>query len=323
MENRVKKYRWLAMLLTLSVGAGHIYIGNIKKGFFFFVVPLLLIFLGSELEYYISGAFIVLSLLSLFLFIYAFVDIWKSFPLGSNHKLFFSHWYYVVLFIGFSIVMSYPTGYLAMNYSPTRTFSIPASSMESTVYKGDYIIGFRTKEFKRGDVVIFRYPLNPNIFYIKRVVAMNGDEVVYQDKRLFIHFSEGDEWIKENYKANKIFNFREKLWVENPYIFEHRGINYTPKNESVFKYLVSRRNDMQAVYIEELGEPLYVSESKEKMNAFYKKVDTNAYYMMGDNRDNSSDSRFWGVVNDEHIWGIPKYVYFNLNDFSRIGKDIK
>ena len=155
---------------------------------------------------------------------------------------------------------------------------------------------------------------------------MGGDELVYQDKHLYIHFYEGDVYINEHYSADKIKKFRGKLWVDNPYKSKHLGIKYEPQHGDAFTSLVAveqglvsmYKGGMSATYIEELGEVRTILGDK-KINAFYKKVDENCYYMMGDNRDNSADSRFWGLVKEKHIWGIPKQVYLNFRHFNRFG----
>jgi len=329
MQTITKKRRWLALLLTLYSGTGHLYLGQIKKAFFFAFTPMLLAIIGLELEVYLPYSLLVLALIGLFLLLYAFVDIWKSFPLESHENPLYSRWYFVVLFIFFTALVSYGLEHLTTQYSSTKTFTIPSHAMENTVYKGDYIIGHRTKEVKRGNVVIFNYPLRPDIFYIKRLVAVGGDELVYQDKHLYVHFHEGDAYINKHYSADEIKSFRGKLWVDNPYVKTHKGIYYTtPQYGTAFSNLITvnkhpasrYKGNMTAIYIEELeGEVSFQVENGEKMNAFYKKVDEDCYFMMGDNRDNSADSRFWGLVKEEYIWGVPKQVYLNLKQLNRFG----
>ncbi len=89
---------------------------------------------------------------------------------------------------------------------------------------------------KREDIVIFLYPKNNKVHYVKRCVAVGGDELVYQDKHLYIHFFEGDQYIREHYPNDKIKKFRGKLWVDNPYIDKYPGIQYVPDNhENIFQ----------------------------------------------------------------------------------------
>jgi len=221
-----------------------------------------------------------------------------------------------------------------------QSFVIPSGSMKRTLQIGDFLFAKKfsygtpipvlpwlqiplVPDFngnghliegdkpKREDIVIFLYPKDGKTHFVKRCVATGGDEIVYQDKHLYIHFAEGDEYIKANYKEEKIKDFRGKLWVDNPYMEKYRGIQYDPERTSAFVNLANLPNDMNPIYVEELGEARYLSNSGTKMNAFYKKVDKDRYYMIGDNRDNSADSRFWGSVPYKLVIGKPWFIYFS------------
>jgi len=221
-----------------------------------------------------------------------------------------------------------------------QSFVIPSGSMKRTLQIGDFLFAKKfvygtpipvlpwlqiplVPDFngnghliegdkpKREDIVIFLYPKDEKTHFVKRCVAVGGDEIIYQDKHLYIHFHEGDEYIKKNYKASKIKYFREKLWVENPYMEKYPGIQYKPERNSAFVNLANRPNDMSAIYVKELGPILYESRDGTPMNAFYKKVEKDRYYMMGDNRDNSADSRFWGSVPYKLVIGQPWFIYFS------------
>ena len=223
-----------------------------------------------------------------------------------------------------------------------QSFVIPSGSMKRTMQIGDFLFAkkfsygipipmmpwINTKlvpDFndnghliegdkpQREDIVIFLYPVDGKTHFVKRCVATGGDEIVYQDKHLYIHFSEGDEYIKKNYPDEKIKEFRDKLWVENPYMSKYPGIQYEPTRRTAFENLIGRPNDMSPVYVKELGPVLYTSRRGTYMNAFYKKVEDDNYYMMGDNRDNSSDSRFWGSVPYRNVIGKPWFIYFSFD----------
>ncbi|RRS32635.1 MAG: signal peptidase [Epsilonproteobacteria bacterium (ex Lamellibrachia satsuma)] len=169
---------------------------------------------------------------------------------------------------------------------------------------------------KREDIVIFRYPKNPKIHYVKRCVAVGGDELIYVNKRLLIHFHEGDAYIKNNYPKEKIVSLRGKLWVENPYMDKYPGIQYVPEGSNIFEvllqyYAYNKEINMIPVMIDELNAPVYGMGGKE-INALYTKVEADHYYMIGDNRDNSNDSRFWGSVPYKLIVGKPWLIYMSL-----------
>ncbi|HFS85451.1 MAG TPA: signal peptidase I, partial [Epsilonproteobacteria bacterium] len=161
---------------------------------------------------------------------------------------------------------------------------------------------------QREDIVIFRKPQTPKVHFVKRCIAVGGDEILYMDKRLLIHFHDltTEKEIKAAYPNATILSIRGKLWVENPYMSKYPGIQYDPESYTAFEYLslmYQHRQpiDMHPVHLRELGE-----------NAFYKKVEEDHYYMIGDNRDNSSDSRFWGSVPYSLIVGKPWVVYMSL-----------
>jgi signal peptidase I len=218
-----------------------------------------------------------------------------------------------------------------------QSFVIPSGSMKRTQLIGDFLFakkfsyGIPTPHLpwlevpvlpdfngnghliegprpQREDIVIFRKPQTPKVHFVKRCIAVGGDEILYMDKRLLIHFHDltTEAEIKAQYPDAKILTLRGKLWVENPYMSKYPGIQYAPENYTSFQYLVIRYSrgdsiDMRPVFIEELQE-----------EAFYKKVEEDHYYMVGDNRDNSSDSRIWGSVPYKFIVGKPWLIYMSI-----------
>ncbi len=162
---------------------------------------------------------------------------------------------------------------------------------------------------QREDIVIFRYPKNNKIHYVKRCVAVGGDELLYADKQLLIHFHEGDAYIKEKYSEDRIVKLYDKLWVVNPYMDKYPGIQYTPEGHTGFEYMTLAYNynkevDMSLRRLDILGQA--------ETHFFYKKVEPDHFYMIGDNRDNSNDSRFWGSVPYKLIVGQPWLVYMSI-----------
>ncbi|MDQ1325323.1 MAG: signal peptidase [Campylobacterota bacterium] len=234
---------------------------------------------------------------------------------------------------------------LMLIFFVAQSFVIPSGSMKRTQLIGDFLFA---KKFSYGipiphlpwleipllpdfnnnghliegprpqreDIVIFRYPVNPKIHYVKRCVAVGGDELLYADKKLMIHFHEGDTYIKANYPEEKIVSINDKLWVINPYTDKFPGIQYVPEGLSIFEMLLhyyanNKEIDVSPVYVPELEAPAYDLGIK-TINAFYKKVEEDHYYMIGDNRDNSNDSRFWGSVPYKLIVGKPWMIYMSL-----------
>jgi len=169
---------------------------------------------------------------------------------------------------------------------------------------------------QREDIVIFRYPKNEKIHYVKRCVAVGGDELMYADKQLLIHFHEGDAYIEKTYPKEKILSLRGKLWVKNPYMDKYPGIQYEPEGHTIFEsllqyYSYNKEINMIPLMVEGLEAPVYELGSK-AINALYTKVEEGNFYMMGDNRDNSNDSRFWGSVPYRLIVGKPWLIYMSL-----------
>ena len=226
-----------------------------------------------------------------------------------------------------------------------QAFVIPSGSMKRTLLIGDHLFvkkfsyGIPTPHLpwleipvlpdfnnnghllegerpKRGDIVVFRYPKDEKIHYVKRCVATENDEILYQEKNLYIHFAEGNEYIKANYPAEKIVTIAGKLWVNNPYMEKFHGIGYD-ENIALFEqmtlHLGANQLAMKPALVEELPPVTGLA-----FNAFYTKVEKDNFFMMGDNRDHSNDSRFWGSVPYSLIVGKPWFVYFSWDDDYKI-----
>jgi signal peptidase I len=186
-------------------------------------------------------------------------------------------------------------------------FRIPSGSMMPTLLQGDYIFvkkytyGLRLPVIEkkilqagdpaRGDVAVFRLPSDPNINYIKRVVGLPGDRVVYKEHRLTIN---GEE-IELNRDSDTSTHDDVPQFVENLSGREHAILISRPGNTA-----------RDGVYI----------------------VPQGSYFMMGDNRDNSRDSRFIGVIADEFLVGEAVRIWMHMDGiewptWSRIGTKIQ
>lgn len=205
-------------------------------------------------------------------------------------------------------------------------FKIPSGSMIPTLQVGDFILvnkftyGIRLpvinqkiipiNDPKRGDVMVFRYPEDPSLDYIKRVVGLPGDKILYQDKRLVINGVEVPVKPLEDY-----------LHPERLYYSQQFSAKI---GEVEFRFL----NDGDAP----AAVPV-VTDFPNRDACIYNNagvmctVPPGHYFMMGDNRDNSRDSRVWGFVPDKNIVGKAYFVWFHAKsilppddiDFSRIG----
>jgi signal peptidase I len=143
---------------------------------------------------------------------------------------------------------------------------------------------------QRGDIVVFRYPHEETIHYVKRCVAVGGDMIALKDKKLYLHPHEGNDFVKANYSEDKIIEMGEKLWVIDPYKEAHPGIHTNP----------DITNDGR--------------QPRQLFDMFPVLIPDDEYFMMGDNRDHSNDSRFWGTVPYKYIVGKPWFIYFSWNE---------
>jgi signal peptidase I len=186
-------------------------------------------------------------------------------------------------------------------------FRIPSGSMMPTLFAGDFILvnkydyGIRLPVInhkiidlgfpERGDVVVFRYPRDPSIDYIKRVIGLPGDRIGYFDKRIYV-----------NGKAIDMHSL---------------GAYVGPLDDAEMRGAIRLQ--------EQLGErthDLLVRPGTFGVEGEYVVPDGH-YFVMGDNRDNSNDGRYWGYVPDENLVGRAFLIWMNLGDPGRIGDTIK
>lgn len=206
-------------------------------------------------------------------------------------------------------------------------FKIPSGSMLPTLLIGDFILvnkfeyGIRLPILNKkvveigqpahGDVMVFRYPKDPSLDYIKRVIGLPGDTVAYQDKRLSIN---GQPVAVEpagsyNYVSNGLNYIDGQTWNET--LGAHKHLSMTQK-------------DMPPVLLYQVEGDFPGREScTYNEQGFVCKVPAGHYFMMGDNRDASNDSRYWGFVPDANIVGRAFMIWWNFGEFSRIGHFIE
>jgi signal peptidase I len=192
-------------------------------------------------------------------------------------------------------------------------FRIPSNSMMPTLLTGDFILvnkftyGIRLPVInkkvieiglpKRGDVMVFRYPNNPSIDYIKRVVGLPGDRIAYYHKKLRIN---GEIMAQE---------------PVGPYTGVGAGVGMTGAD-----LLQEHLGTVKHLILTRPGQPTVEGEFT---------VPQGEYFVMGDNRDNSNDSRYWGTVPQQNLVGKAFLVWMNWDAsnggiaWGRIGSSIK
>lgn len=201
-------------------------------------------------------------------------------------------------------------------------FKIPSGSMIPTLMIGDLILvnkyhyGVRLPVLnakltegnkpQRGDVMVFRYPPRPSQDYIKRVVGVPGDEVAYLNKRLTINgqpiaTSALPDFLDEDAMPIRYSRQFEEALGAKP----HRMLN---------------DDDRRGGFAEaDIGDFPHRQNCRYSVEGVVCKVPEGHYFMMGDNRDNSLDSRYWGFVPDQNIVGKAFFVWMNFGDLKRIG----
>ncbi len=207
-------------------------------------------------------------------------------------------------------------------------FRIPSGSMTPTLLVGDLILvnkytyGIRlpvsnsklisTGSPERGDVVVFRYPPNeragkPSVDYIKRVVGLPGDEVEYVNKQLSINGVPVAAARAGTYLY--IDNDRNTTWST-----ERFDETLGPVKHSILN------NPAAGPEVSLIAGGDYEGACSTLPNGIKCRVPSGKYFVMGDNRDHSQDSRFWGFVDDEFVVGKAFFVWMNFSNISRIGR---
>ena len=203
-------------------------------------------------------------------------------------------------------------------------FKIPSGSMKPTLLVGDFILvnkytyGIRLpvinrkiveiNALRRGDVVVFRYPWDTSVDYIKRVVGVPGDKVVYRNKRLTVNGASATVKGEGFYTDSELNYLRLPTYVENLNGHEHQMM------------IVPAQPPVDLAQVRQFP---HRENCEYNDDGFTCTVPPGEYFMMGDNRDQSSDSRYWGFVPDENIKGRAFLIWMNFGDFRRIGKTIE
>jgi len=176
-----------------------------------------------------------------------------------------------------------------------QAFQIPSESMENTLLIGDYLLVDKFcyggssfwdhvmpyKNIRRGDIVVFKYPVNPTQHFVKRVVGVPGDRLRLVNKEVFVNGNP----------------------IQEPYV------RYTSRVRDVFRDDFPRVNMLV---------PGLEGDWWKEMNRLVEDgqliVPEGHYFVMGDNRDESLDSRYWGFVPRENVIGRPLLIYWSVRD---------
>jgi signal peptidase I len=213
-----------------------------------------------------------------------------------------------------------------------QAFVIPSGSMKRTLLIGDHLFvkkfayGIPTPTIpwlnikvlpdfnsnghlvegdrpKRGDIVVFLYPKDNKTHFVKRCVGVGGDLIMLKNKTLYLLPHEGEEYVKNNFSPSQIEKIGDKLWVKNIYRDRFPALVNDEKVDNKYLYPTALF-DFAPI-----------------------RVKKDHFFMMGDNRDHSNDSRFWGQVPYRNIIGKPWFIYFSWDEnyeirWNRVGKFI-
>jgi signal peptidase I len=175
-----------------------------------------------------------------------------------------------------------------------QAFQIPSESMEKTLLIGDYLLVDKAhygesrawswmmpyRPIRRQDIIVFRYPVNPSQHFVKRVIAIPGDRVRLVNKHVYVNGIRQDDSYA-TFKSAWHDSFRDE--------FPDGGL-YGERSSSSWFAQAQRLTEQGALIVPE-----------------------DCYFVMGDNRDDSYDSRYWGFVPRENIVGRPLMIYWSMN----------
>ncbi len=181
-----------------------------------------------------------------------------------------------------------------------QAFQIPSESMEDTLLIGDYLLVDKVhfahggvwggilpyEQIRRGDIIVFRYPVHPQQHFVKRVIGVPGDRIRLRDKRVFVN----GKPLREDYVVYR-------STVHDRYRDDFPRTDFLNAN-------VEARWWLQLRTLVRDGELT---------------VPSGQYFVLGDNRDESLDSRYWGFVPRENIIGRPLLIYWSMRRPSRLG----
>ena len=186
-------------------------------------------------------------------------------------------------------------------------FKIPSGSMMPTLLVGDFILvnkftyGLRVPIInntfieighpQRGEVMVFHFPKDPSLDYIKRVVGLPGDKIEYRNKQIFVN----GEAVAQQENGNYDYVGPGLNQISTRRLIERLGTH----NHDILIDDTNPVRDMQTT------------------------VPAGHYFMMGDNRDNSNDSRFWGFVPEQNIVGKAFFIWMSFDHFGRLGTHVE
>jgi signal peptidase I len=302
MNNKSKPNKWIAAILGfISAPVGILYAGRWRIAALYLLLGFVLGTLGFVSRNFAEAANYSALFYAFFGGLHAY-RIAAVYPIGKNRPT-YSKWYGLVALIFLMLALI-----VLLRAFFVEPFRAPSGSMLPSVQRGSYLLvqkwgygnyGTYGRKFinvpissslERAEVVMFEFPRNRKLIYMKRLIGMPGDTIEYKHKKIFI-----------NGKPSE-------LKRDGDY-YDDESMSYIPK------FIEKIGNATHEVLIEDTERPQAQPDDIQLAKNcvfsggdFSCKVPENHYFFMGDNRDNSNDSRYWGFVSSDHIVGKVIYI---------------
>lgn len=288
----------VAPITLLLAGAGHLAVGKYRRGLLWFVLDAVVLLLGvvalvavsPSMYWPLLGAVLTVRIASL-------VDLVRL-PAADPTAL--PSWGKTVLLWIALLAVGWGQA-AAVRANLIEAFRIPAGSMIPTLLVGDHIFADkRSRAPRRGDLVVFEHPKHPSETFVKRIVAIGGDTVEIRDGAIWL---DGKPVLRRHVDGDCSYEDREETrWTQ-------------------------RTCDAWQESLDGNSYPVIFDKRAEPPKSFPPfKVPPNSFYVLGDNRDNSHDSRYWGSVPNENLKGRPLSIWWSSGGsgvrWDRIGQKL-
>jgi signal peptidase I len=284
-----KRKPWIAAALSLvTPGLGHLYVGRVRRAVSFFVLIWLVGLLAIVLLLVLPPSAILLAAIALAcvgVVVWITADAWQSaMAVGDHYTLrSYNRWYIYVIIVFAVGFLFQPIFQSIVEANLAKAYVVPSASMEPTILPGDFLVvsklpGAR-RDLTRGDLAVFRSVDAAKRMQVKRIVGLPSDTIRMQDGVLFV-----------NGQA-----------VPEPYV--QRPDLHNDYYDPAF--------DWQRQYVTGLDLPASYHPTRDTWGPLV--VPDGHYFILGDNRDHASDSRYWGFLPHKNVQGRPAIIYYSYD----------